>query len=309
MKAQSNFLLPKRAFRQLSGGSEDWLKKQEVGPDPVPFPVVRSWFQQSYPELDEPRIIAHVNLRGGIGKTTSSINLAVRLSQYGRKTALIDLDPQASATLALRGSVDEDDLIFLDVWQKSHALADAVDVLHEGLLLLPSSLGNGLLDVNLNNPRHQKTAVSTICNNMFNELDTDCIVIDCPPALGAAVISTICAVTDLVIPVMGDPFSVRGLQLTLDEIDSICETFGLQKPAVHILFNRMDRREKLIVDTYEKLQDEYNDLLVPFPIRTSSKIDRTYATGDTLFSNHTRSKAYKDFDAYTRYLIGLPTTQ
>lgn len=307
MSTNNGFLLPRHAFKQLSGVSSSWLAERDIDNDPVPFELVRTWFEETFPKNTDARIFAHINLRGGIGKTTSTINLAARLSQYGRRTVLIDLDPQASATLALQGDVDEEATIFLDVIQHADSATDALQKIDDGFYLLPSSLGNGLLDVNLNNPAQQKKAVSNACDSIFEEIDADCIVIDCPPALGAAVISTICTATDIIIPVMGDPFSIRGLELTFEEISSICETFGLSKPNIHVLFNRMDRREKLIIETFEKLRNSYEEYLIPFPIRTSSRIDQTYANGETIFSTHTKHKAYTDFDAYARYLLNLPT--
>lgn len=308
MSTTSNFLLPRRVFQQMSETSAKELKKLEIDGEFIPFSVVRSWFENYHEKLakrSKRKVITHINLRGGIGKTTCAINLSVRLSQYGRSTTLIDLDPQASATLALLGDVDEEELIFLDLVQNNHSVTDVLKRLGEGLFLLPSSLGNGLLDLNLNNPGRQKNAVKEVCGSIFDQNGSDMIVIDCPPTLGAIVISAICAATDVVIPVMGDPFSIRGLRISLQEIASICETFGLEQPNIHVLFNRMDRRERLIVETYDQLQEEFRNLLVPFPIRTSSQVDRTFASGETVFSRHTRDRAYHDYDAYARYMLGL----
>lgn len=252
-----------------------------------------------------PKVVVHMNLRGGVGKTTSSLSLATRAVQYGYRTCLLDLDSQGSSTLGLGVTLEEDDPIFIDVWQNPEAmLMGSLRKLQEGLYLLPSALENGLLDSSLQNPASQKNAVRRTCDVLKKE-GFHLVVIDCPPSLGAAIISAVCAADLVVIPVMGDPFSRRGLELTLREIGSICETFGLPVPATKILYSRFDRRERLTVESHEMLSDKYGDLMLPFTIRTSTQYSRHVEDSESVFASSAKSKAYDDYDLYARHVLGL----
>ncbi len=251
------------------------------------------------------RVIAHVNMRGGIGKTTASVALAVRAAQAGFRTCLLDLDSQASASLALGVTAEEDDPVFYDTWQDPEAdTAAALREIAPGLSLLPSSLQNGLLDSALASPVSQKNAVKGVCEAL-RALGFDLVVIDCPPSLGAAVISTICAADAVTIPTGADAFSFKGIELTMREIASICDTFHVDPPAVKILYSRYDRREKTSIEALERLKRDYPGQLLPEVIRTSAEYVRALDGGRTIFSAPGRSRAKEDYDGYVRLALGL----
>lgn len=254
------------------------------------------------------RIIAHITLRGGIGKTTATISAAVRAAQYGFNVCILDLDPQGSSTLALNASPDEGDPIFFDVWQNPHELLpDALKPVRENLAILPSSLENALLDSNLINPSSQKKAVRTVCEALAAR-GYDTIIIDCPPSLGIAVVSTICAANTVVIPVGSDIFSLKGLDITLNEVTSIRDTFGLQMPDIRILFSRHDRREKVSRDMFESLRYRYAHLPLTV-IGTSSEFSKALAAGETIFSSYRKSQARNDYDRYVRDILGISISE
>jgi len=252
-----------------------------------------------------PRIIAHINLKGGTGKTTSVISAATRAIQYGFKTCIIDMDSQASASLAFDILLDNDDPIFCDVWQRPHDMVmDALHQIDDSLWILPSSLENGLLDVQLMNPASQKHAVRGVCEELRHH-DIDLILLDCPPSLGTAVISTICAADTIVIPVCGDAFSRKGLELTIQEIASICDTFSLPPPVIRILYTKYDKRLRLSGQAFEQLRDSYPDRMIPTPIRTSSEFSKALERSATVFASTKKNHARKDYDAYVRNLLAL----
>jgi chromosome partitioning protein len=251
------------------------------------------------------RVIAHATLRGGAGKTTSTISTALRAAQYGFRTCILDLDPQGSSSMALGVAPADDDPIFYDIWQKpEESLAAALVPLGTHLAILPSSLENALLDSGLLNPASQKKAVRGVCEQL-RLLGFDTVVVDCPPSLGIAVISAICAADTLVIPVAGDAFSLKGLELTLGEIRSICATFGLPQPAVRILFSRFDQRESVCRQALDALRQRHPQLPLTV-IRTSTEFSKALASGGTAFSGHAKSGARDDYDHHVRQLLEIP---
>ncbi len=253
------------------------------------------------------RVISHLNLRGGCSKTTATISLATRAKQYGHKVAILDLDSQASASLAFKIIANENQPVFLDIYDEPNKIKEALLEIEPNLFILPSSLNNGLLDAALaNKPTIQKTAVAAVCNEL-KKLGFTLVVIDCSPSLSASVISTICASSTVVIPVASDVFSRRGLELTLDEVESICETFGLPTPELKILFSKYDGREKLSIDALSELAKDpkYSQILLPCFIRTSSELPKAAKTGETVFSTFKKNSAREDYDMYTREILDM----
>nr|WP_243436129.1 ParA family protein [Acanthopleuribacter pedis] len=251
------------------------------------------------------RVFAHINLKGGVGKTTSVVTCAVRAAQYGFRCVVLDLDSQASASLAFDALPEDDTPIFYDVWQKpAEMLGPALKRIDSHLYLLPSSLENGLLDSSLANPRHQKKAVAEVCAEL-KRLGFDVVFIDCPPSLGTAVISSICAADDVVIPIGSDPFSHKGLALTLEEIEAICDTYSLPIPTRRVLFARYDKREKLAAETLARMEGAYAEFAIPVPVRVSTEFSKVLARGETLFHSQRKNPARQDYDRIVRYLFQL----
>ncbi|MEO5969123.1 MAG: ParA family protein [Bdellovibrionia bacterium] len=252
------------------------------------------------------KVISHLNLRGGIGKTTASTTLATRAAQYGHKVALLDLDSQGSASLNFNIIPGHEDPVFIDIWPSPKTVNDALVKVDTNLYVLPSSLDNGLLDSSLSKPADQKTAVQSVCKEL-KKLGFTLVIIDCPPSLGSAIVSTICASDTIVVPVGSDIFSTRGLKLTFDEIHSVCETFNVPIPDIKILFSRYDGREKLSLTTLSEIARDpaYSKSLLPCFIRTSSELPKVTKNKETVFATMKRTTAREDYDTYSRYVLGF----
>lgn len=253
------------------------------------------------------RIISHINLRGGCGKTTAAVNLATRAKQYGHNVCLIDLDSQASATLTFGIQTRDDQPVFLDIYEDPRRIAKALVQVEDNLTVLPSSLNNGLLDAHFSGkPSLIKNAVANVCHEL-KSLGYSLVVIDCSPSLSAGVISTICASHNIVIPVGSDVFSLRGLELTLSEIKSICSTFNINEPDVRILFSKFDAREKISIEALTEIAQNpsLKKLLLPCFVRTCSEIPKAAKMSQTIFASFKDSTARDDYDMYTREVLSI----
>ena len=251
------------------------------------------------------KVIAHINMKGGIGKTTTAISTATRAKQFGFKTCIIDMDSQANASLAFNKLPEEDEPIFYDIWNMSdETVIGSLKKIDQNLYILPSSLENSLLDSALASPVSQKNAVKNVCSAL-NQNGFNLVIIDCPPSLGTAVISTICAADIIIIPVCNDTFSFKGLDITLNEINCICDTFNLKQPKIKTLFTKFDKRLKLSITALEKLQNEYKQYYISNVIRTSSEFSKTLESNKTIFAGYKKSNARTDYDRYVKQLLGL----
>lgn len=253
------------------------------------------------------KVISHLNLRGGCGKTTAAVSLATRAKQYGHNVCILDLDSQASATLTFNIVAEDDQMVFFDVYEDPKKVKKALVEIEPNLSILPSSLNNGVLDSHFSSkPKRIKTSVKNTCEELKN-LGFTLVIIDCSPSLSGAVISTICASDVIVIPVGSDVFSRRGLELTINEVKNICETFSLPLPKLKILFSKYDGRENISIEALSELnQDKYfSKLLLPCFIRTSSELPKAAKNGETIFASFKRNTARDDYDMYARAILGL----
>ena len=211
----------------------------------IPPKMVRAYLEAEGADFT-PRVIAHLNLRGGIAKTTASLHLATRAHQLGHNVCLMDLDSQASATVGLGIRVDDARPVFVDVFENLDLIAEAIIEIEPGLSVLPSSLNNALLDSVIGpRPTAIRDGVAKVCDRL-KEMGFTLIVIDCSPSLSSSVTSTMCAADQVVIPVNSDIFSIRGLEMTLDEVNKVCDAFKIDPPDTRILFSKYDTREKLL---------------------------------------------------------------
>jgi len=313
MAEESKYLLTVAELAELTGETEtqilkafenDRLLRLSRTRTAIPPPLVREYLRRKgFPGGF--KVIAHINLRGGVGKTTTTVTAATRAAAYGFRTCILDLDPQGSSSLALDRVPEEEDPIFYDLWKAPHdMLMGSLKVVQENLLLLPSSLENGLLDSSLIHPGSQKKAVRETCEELrANEFEL--VFVDCPPSLGTAVISTICASDIIVIPVGSDAFSFKGLSLTLREIASVCDTFQQPLPDIKILYTRFDRRERMAIEGLDRLSSGYSGRFIPIVIRISTEFSKALEKRETVFASHKRSNARDDYDRYLRYLLEL----
>lgn len=310
---QYKYLLTCEELADLCGTTENKIKKKLNRNESLsirggktgilPF-VVKKFLKENGIDYSC-QVLAIINMRGGIGKTTASINTATRAKQYGFKTCIIDMDPQGSTTLAFDMTPEEDDPIFYDIWQKPDEMVmGTIKKIDEDLYIIPSALENGLLDASLINPGYQKNAVKDVCN-ILKANGFEMIIIDNPPSLGTAVISSVCAADTIVVPMFSDAFSFKGLDITINEIHSICSTFNMGEPKVRVLFSKYDRREKASETALLELKDRYSKYFIPFPIRTSTEFSRALQRRETIFASYRKSTAKEDYDMYVKHILGL----
>lgn len=297
--------LTEKTIQEVHGS----LRQEQLVPLPgnkfgVPSSLVKQYLSGSGIDYSS-RVIVFANMKGGVGKTTSAVTIATRAVQYGFKTCILDMDSQGSASFSFNMMPGDDDPIFCDIWQNPESMVmGALKEIDENLFLLPSSLDNGLLDLNLINPASQKNAVAGVCQALKNN-DFDLIIVDCPPSLGTAVISSVCAADIIAIPVCSDAFSIKGLQLVLSETESICATFHLDMPKIEILYTRFDKREGLSGELFRKLRSQYKEFFYSKPIRTSTEFSKALAKNETIFASPRKSNGKEDYDHFARHLLKL----
>lgn len=163
-----------------------------------------------------PRIVAIANQKGGVGKTTTAVNLAVALAQLGKETLLLDIDPQANASLALGYVRDSEASTSYDVIISGSSMATAVrDSGIPKLRYLPSAVDLAAAEIELvaapDRESRLTTAIATYIAEIPPAAHPDFIVIDCPPSLGLLTVNALVAANELAVPMQSEFYSLDGV--------------------------------------------------------------------------------------------------
>lgn len=243
------------------------------------------------------------NLKGGVGKTNLSFATAIRLTLYGARVAVIDLDQQGNFTQAC-GIDAEDKPVLVDIINENIDIQKCMVPVIDGLDILPSRIENAVLDnlfaLNaLPVDRELKKRIKQLKKNY------DFIFIDCPPSLGQVVTSASLAADHIIVPVDPEKFSLSGLKITLRELEkNISEKFETSLN-IKVLLNKFDGRTALSHSTLLLLfnDPEYQKKLFKTFVRTSQELPNSISNGKTIFDSLRNTTAKEDIDLLVRELI------
>jgi chromosome partitioning protein len=239
-------------------------------------------------------IVAIANQKGGVGKTTTAVNLAAALAMRGKKTLLIDLDPQANSSIS-----------FLDLRTIGRSTYDAiaepdcslVDVIQpaplENLYIAPARIGLAKLESRLVGELDAhfrlKDKIEALNGDFAN------IVIDCPPALGLLTVNALVAATHLLIPIQSSYFALEGTDDLLETIEKVRQR---PNPALRILgvvITMHDKRTALARDIREQIQKVFGGKVFDTVIAKSVRLEESPAYKESIFTFAPDSSGATDY--------------
>ncbi len=241
------------------------------------------------------RIIAIANQKGGVGKTTTSINLGVGLSRAGKKVCLVDLDPQGNATQGLGYNPDEQDITIATIMEKiiskDFNITQEFGVLHheEGIDLIPSSIDLSLMEMKLLSVYIGREKILNTYLEMIYHL-YDYIIIDCKPSLDIITLNALTAADGVLIPVQAQYYSAKGLEQLL----------GSSLAVDGILFTLANNRTNNYKQITDIVKNTYGHSIHIFSstIPRAVTAEEAPAAGMSIYQydpTGTVSKAYNDF--------------
>jgi chromosome partitioning protein len=252
------------------------------------------------------RVITIFNHKGGCGKTTTAINLAATLAAAKRRVLLVDLDPQAHATVGCGVREDEVELCTWhamrgpDNGEKPVSLPDIAWEIFEGFCLAPSGVRLATLEQTLAGTDGREARLRTLLDETAGRYDF--VVIDCGPGLGILSINALVAATEVLVPVDLGFFSIYGLSRTLETVGMIAERTTRQPP-VYVLPTMYDTRTRSMRRALNALRDQYGPAVLSTVIRFNVALREAAAMGSPIQEYKPGSRGHEDYTALTQELL------
>lgn len=200
-------------------------------------------------------VTAIINQKGGVAKTTTSINLASGWAHQGKKVLLIDLDPQSSATRSVFGDQDFD-LTIYDVILRPTLAAEAIQNSPEfGFDMIPAEILLSGIDIQLAPQFGREGFLKRKLKPLLYKYDE--ILIDCSPSLGLLTVNALMASKEIIIPICPEYFSLKGIELILDTLKNLRAGLGHHISVRGVVITRYKNR-KIVKDVITQVKEKYN---------------------------------------------------
>src|SRR5664280_78898 len=242
------------------------------------------------------RVIAMCNQKGGVGKTTSTINLGAALAELGRKVLLIDFDPQGALSVGLGVPTYELEVTVYNLLvERGHNIRDVVQHTSvENLDIIPANIDLSAAEVQLVGEVAREMVLARVLRPI--EDDYDVILIDCQPSLGLLTVNALTASHGVIIPLECEFFAMRGVALLVETIDKICDRLNPRLKVDGILATMYDSRTLHSREVVRSVVDHFGDLVFHTVISRTVKFPDSSLAAEpitTYASTHSAAEAYR----------------
>lgn len=249
------------------------------------------------------KVVAMCNQKGGVGKTTSTINLGAALAEYGRRVLLVDLDPQGALSAGLGVLHHDLDLTVHNLLvESSHSVDDVIIRTRvEGMDLLPSNIDLSAAEIQLVSEVGREQALGRALYPVLDRYDY--ILIDCQPSLGLLTINALASSDSVLIPMECEYFSLRGLALLTDTVDKVRNRLNPRLNLTGILVTMFDARTLHSREVMARVVEVFGDLVFDTVITRTVRFPETSVAGEPITTWAPRSGGADAYRALAREVL------
>lgn len=248
-------------------------------------------------------VLAMCNQKGGVGKTTSTINLGAALAEYGRRVLLVDFDPQGALSVGLGVQPHQlDQTIYNVIMERDCKLDDVVrQTTVEGMDLLPSNIDLSAAEVQLVAEVGREQALGRVLYPVMKEYDY--ILVDCQPSLGLLTVNALAAADHVIIPLECEFFSLRGVALLIDTIEKVRERLNPKLEIGGILATMFDPRTLHSREVMSRVVEAFGEIVFDSVINRTVRFPETTVAGEPITRWAPRSAGSQAYRSLAREVI------
>jgi len=257
----------------------------------------------------ETKVIAICNQKGGVGKTTTTVNLGIGLAMNGRRVLLVDADPQADLTTSLgwkdADAIDESLGSLLTKMVLDMPIEKGEAILHhkEGVDLIPSNLDLSNLEIGLVNAMSRENVMKNYLRDV--KKDYDYVIIDCMPSLGMVTLNALAAADKVIIPVQAQYLPAKGMSQLMNTIAKVQNQLNPELKIDGIVMTLIDHRTGLAKDTINQIRESYGPRIkiykaeIPIAVKAAEASGR----GESIYAYDSSSKPAQAYMELTREVM------
>jgi len=217
-----------------------------------------------------PRVIAMANQKGGVGKTTTTINMGACLAEQGYRVLIVDLDPQGNASTGLGLNTREMETSVYDVLLHDTQMEDClVPTAVRNLFVAPSNLDLAGAEIELVPAMGRETRLKKAIESVLDQFDY--VLIDCPPSLGLLTVNGLTAAREVIVPIQCQYYALEGLGQLLRNVDLVSQNLNPDLAVSTIICTMFDTRTKLSADVVSEVREHFGDkvcqTVIPHTVR------------------------------------------